>query len=416
MTALFISGTWPHPLSGFRHGTALRARLLMRALQAACDGPLDLLFLAPHGTHWSGDEETALRNDFALQWNVQVDRIHVEIDPAPPLPAMHDLWRGYLRPATSLYRQPKYSRMTTEGMQRALADMLSRCQPDLLFVHRLPAMALLRRSGLATPPVVFDLDDIESKAFARGVAVPPMWRTKRLQLLQVPAIRRMERWAIRRAVSTLVCSDADATELNARCNSNRVQAVANALPLPIPSPLPAQPSVLFLGVHNYEPNRVGAEWLISQVWPLVRQRNPRARLRIAGKYCDLIAGFNAPPPGVEFLGFVPDLAALYAQTRVVACPIQSGGGTRIKIVEGALQQRPVVSTTLGAEGLVFSAERNEIVLADEAADFAEALCALLDDFGRCRSLGEAARHCAMQHYDEQRVTAGAADAIRLAIS
>ncbi|MBP6898899.1 MAG: glycosyltransferase [Burkholderiaceae bacterium] len=415
MSALFISDRWPRPLAAFRHGTAQRMRLLMRALQQACGGPLHLLLLAPHGTRWGLAEADALRGDFARLWDVQVGEIRVEVDPKPPQPVMHDLWRGYLRPATSLYRQWTYARMSSAALQDALHDVLSQTRPTLVFAHRLPAMALLRRSGRPTPPVAFDLDDIESKAFARAVALPPVWRSKRLQLLQVPALRRMEDWAIRRAALTLVCSDADARELNARCHSTRVAAVANAVPTPTVSALPDQPSVLFLGVHTYGPNRSGAEWLIQQVWPRVRQRCPQAQLRIAGKDCERIAGFAAPPPGVEFLGFVLDLAALYAQTRVVACPIHSGGGTRIKIVEGALQQRPIVSTTLGAEGLVFSAERGEIVLADAAADFADALCALLDDPGRCLRLGEAARRCAMQHYDESRVTADAAEKIRAAL-
>lgn len=107
-----------------------------------------------------------------------------------------------------------------------------------------------------------------------------------------------------------------------------------------------------LGRVQLRAQSAGAEYLVHEIWPLVRQRLPSAQLRIAGKHCELIRGEGKPPEGVQaFWGFVPDLEDLYAQTRVVACPILSGGGTRIKIIEGALQGRPVASTTLGAEGL-----------------------------------------------------------------
>jgi glycosyltransferase involved in cell wall biosynthesis len=415
MSTLFLSDRWPAPLADFRHGTAQRMRLLMRAVQQAVDGPLHMLLLAPYGTAWDLQQTKALREDFANHWGVRVGEIRVEVDPYPPQPTLHELWRGYLRPATSLYRQWAYARMSAPSLQTALREMLDIAQPNLVFAHRLPSMALLSRSGLSSPPVVFDLDDIESKALARAVALPPVWRLKRLQLLQVPVLRRAEASAIDRAERTLVCSEADAAELNRRCGTKSVASVANAVPTPNPSPLPREETVLFLGVHTYGPNRAGAEWMIDQVWPQVRQRRPGAILRIAGKDCERIAGFAKPPPGVEFLGFVADLDALYASTRVVSCPIHSGGGTRIKIVEAALQQRPVVSTTLGAEGLVFRQDRGEIVIADEPVSFADAICQLLGDPTECARIA-AARDTALRHYDEAEVTALAASVIRDAVS
>jgi glycosyltransferase involved in cell wall biosynthesis len=94
-----------------------------------------------------------------------------------------------------------------------------------------------------------------------------------------------------------------------------------------------EPNILFLGAYSYPPNAVAAEYLIHEVWPRIASRCPKARLLIAGLDSDALTSFHHPPPGVEFLGFVSDLGALYRRTRVVCCPIQSGSGTRFKILE-----------------------------------------------------------------------------------
>ncbi|MHC5733168.1 MAG: glycosyltransferase family 4 protein, partial [Nostoc sp.] len=82
-------------------------------------------------------------------------------------------------------------------------------------------------------------------------------------------------------------------------------------------------------------NVIGANFLIENIWPLIYQQHPEARLIIAGKSPENIRTYSDNIPGVEFTGFVPDINALYDQTRVVCCPILSGGGTRLKIIEAA---------------------------------------------------------------------------------
>jgi len=128
-------------------------------------------------------------------------------------------------------------------------------------------------------------------------------------------------------------------------------------------------------------------------------------LTIAGKSGELIRGHDRPPAGVRFAGYVDDLAALYATTRVVCCPILSGGGTRIKIIEGALQQRPIVATTIGAEGLELKAADGEIAIADDEAGFADAICRLFDDEAHAQQMGARARAGAVARYGEDRVLA-----------
>ena len=129
---------------------------------------------------------------------------------------------------------------------------------------------------------------------------------------------------------------------------------------------------------------------MTRIFPLVQRQMPEARLIVAGGMPERVPSFRSPPPGVEFTGFVPDLDKLYAGSRVIACPVTVGGGTRLKLVEAASYGRPMVSTRLGAEGLAFEDGR-EIVLRDDDEGFATACVQLLRDDAECARLGEAAR-------------------------
>jgi glycosyltransferase involved in cell wall biosynthesis len=388
-------------------------RMLLRAAQQL-DEDLDLLLYRPIDEQMAVDElvfASSLRDDFWRLWGVRIKRIHVVAQHALAINAK-SLWQAYLRPALALRYQPKYAGLWGAGAVEGFRNAVAQSQPDLLLVHRLPSMGPVLQHRGALPPIAFDLDDVEHKAFKRLNELPPHWGAKRLMRLWLPPLVAGERRAIDKAACTFVCTPADAAELNGMFGTLRVHSIPNALPSPTASLLPNKPTLLFLGVYGYEPNRAAAEHLIANIWPLVLRQHPDARLFVAGKGCEHLQGFNAPPAGVEFLGFVDDLDALYAQTQVVACPILSGSGTRIKIIEAALRARPVVSTTIGAEGLELRMQNDEIVLADTAVDFAAAVSRLFHDPQAAVEIGLAARRKASTHYGELEVVKMLTDQLR----
>jgi glycosyltransferase involved in cell wall biosynthesis len=95
---------------------------------------------------------------------------------------------------------------------------------------------------------------------------------------------------------------------------------------------------------------------------------------------------------------VERLEDVYAKARVVCCPILSGAGTRVKIIEAAAHGRPVVSTKIGAEGLEF-AEGSEIILKETPSQLATACLELLLDAAKCHRIGMAAHRAAQRLYD-----------------
>lgn len=174
---------------------------------------------------------------------------------------------------------------------------------------------------------------------------------------------------------------------------------------------PASKTLLFLATYAYAPNITAADFLIREVWPLVREACPEAQLVIAGNKPERIPDFASQPAGVEFTGFVNDLNALYRRVRIVCCPILSGGGTRLKILEAGAHGKAIVSTTVGAEGLELRDGR-EIVLRDGGPAFARACVELLRDLPRCERLGAAAREAVARGYDRRQIVARIKDEIK----
>jgi len=126
------------------------------------------------------------------------------------------------------------------------------------------------------------------------------------------------------------------------------------------------------------PNADGMRWFCEAVLPIVAGTLPWARLRATG---------SNPPPGVadfagahvEFTGFVPDLRTVYESSRVVIVPLRFGAGVKNKTVEALQYGVPVVTTSIGAEGIDVPAGLAPMVVADDPAEFATAVIRLLTD-------------------------------------
>lgn len=261
---------------------------------------------------------------------------------------------------------------------------------DLIVVMQLTAM--IPMLSLRTEiPIFFDMDDVLHKVHWRAAMVPPLRPGNILYMLQTPAIMALQRRAIMLSACVTVCAEADRRLISRLGAGTRSAVVPNAVDYPATiGPLTPAPTLLFLGNHAYQPNAIAAERLIKRIWPRIRAARPDATLMIAGNAIEKISGFVGSIEGIECLGYVSDLADLYAKTKIVCCPIDVGGGTRIKLIEGAAYGKPMVSTTIGAEGLDFD-DGTEIILRDDDSQFADACVELLGDHARSEHLGLAAR-------------------------
>jgi polysaccharide biosynthesis protein PslH len=156
--------------------------------------------------------------------------------------------------------------------------------------------------------------------------------------------------------------------------------------------------LLFAGTMDYGPNVDGAVFFCREVWPKIREADPDVTLTIAGARPAPEVLALGTLPGVTVKGFVEDMRPCLWQAAVSVVPLRGGGGTRLKILEAMAAGAPVVSTSIGAEGLEV-ADGENIVLADRPDHFAEEVVALLRDAERGKKLCTAARQMVESCYD-----------------
>ncbi len=160
---------------------------------------------------------------------------------------------------------------------------------------------------------------------------------------------------------------------------------------------------VFLGSMDWLPNIDSVEYFTESIWPAVKQAHPDAEFVIVGRRpAPAVKRLAELDPSIRVTGTVPDVRPHVAKAAAVIVPLRVGGGTRIKIFEAMSMGLPVVSTSIGAEGLDVTAGQN-ILIEDEPAKFAEALSGLLSDSSNADQLGAAAAEHVREHYSWSKV-------------
>lgn len=390
MKALVITATQPTRSLVQRQGITRRMALFMDALAGIAHHT--------HIAHLVPPSDATADNHGLEQLQSQFWNMPLKLTLIPRGARRETFQNHYLRGMLNAHDQPLVYSFAGPEQADAVGRLLDE-KFDLVFVHRLSAMCAVLRSRRAPPRVFFDLDDVEHRVRLRYATRPPLWPGKLAYAAHAPALLAAERKAIALARQTFVCSERDQTALKRWSNGGKVAVVPNALQVPREVTKPAAaPNLLFLGACDYLPNAEAAERMVKNIFPLILKAMPEARLRIAGKATENLRSRRSEPPNVEYLGYVGDLDGLYADTRVVCCPLLNGGGTRVKLIEAAGYGRPMVSTRIGAEGLSFK-DGTEILLRDSDADFASACLSLLKDDTASATLGAAARARMQNLYD-----------------
>ncbi len=170
-----------------------------------------------------------------------------------------------------------------------------------------------------------------------------------------------------------------------------------------PGTEPEFPSLFHLGSMNWMPNQEGIRWFLDEVWPQVHQSFPDLKFYVAGRNMPSWL-VQAKIPNVIVTGEVDDAFAFMYSKAVEIVPLFSGSGIRIKIIEGMIAGKAVISTTIGAEGINVENGKN-ILIADTPQDFADAVKSVVADEALCRSLGENARKLIEREHDNQKLIA-----------
>lgn len=248
---------------------------------------------------------------------------------------------------------------------------------------------------------IVDTHNVDSVNMDRYVRTLPPGPRRLYAAMTARKLRALE-GRVLAAGESWVCSEEEAAEVRRAVPGADVTVVPNGVDTGRFAPTGASPvpgRLLFFGRLDYFPNTQAIAWFAREILPLVRREMPGAHLEVVGPAAPAsLAGLLAATPGATLRGPVDDVPAALAEAAVVVVPLQAGGGTRLKILEALGSARPVVSTTVGAEGLALEPGR-DLLIADGAEPFAQAVVALLRDPAAGQRLGAAGRDTVRARYD-----------------
>jgi glycosyltransferase involved in cell wall biosynthesis len=210
-----------------------------------------------------------------------------------------------------------------------------------------------------------------------------------------------ERRVCRSVKSVIAVSEADAEKMHGLYGVQQVAAVPTGVDVAFFTPeVQAQPAtdLVFVGSMDWMPNVDGVTWFVNEVLPLVKRKVPDCSLAVVGRTPGReVTELAERDPGIRITGTVADVRPWLWESKASIVPLRIGGGTRLKIYEAMAARTPVISTTIGAEGLDISPGEN-ILIADDSEGFAEACVRLISDAGERRRLADAAwEHVESKH-------------------
>jgi glycosyltransferase involved in cell wall biosynthesis len=290
------------------------------------------------------------------------------------------------------------------GLRQACARVTAATDFDAIVL----SSVLLRSLPLPDQvPIVADTHNVEFDVLRRMAANADNPLLRAYARRQWPATLREERRCGEAVDLLLATSARDRHLFESELGLRRVAVVPNGVDLTefTPSGRGSMPdTILFSGLMSYYPNQQAVRWFVKEVFPAVLGRRPGARLVVAGadppRWLSALAGQR-----VHVTGFVPDIRPYLARAAVVVTPLLIGGGTRVKILEALAMERPVVSTSLGAEGLDL-VQGATVLVADTARAFADSVVAVLDEPHLARQIGSRGRLHVAEHFDWNQIGNG----------
>lgn len=280
----------------------------------------------------------------------------------------------------------------------ALVDRLLREKPDVVVLDFLHS-AIIAPPGIASPTVLFT-HNVEAEIFERHAEVArravrrAVWRIEHAKML------RYEAAALKRFSEIVAVSARDAQIFERKYGTRPPRVISTGVDLDFftySAPAPSDQCV-FIGSMDWLANIDAMEYFRDEIWPEILKRRPGARMAVVGR---------APPAGLvehcrnsgldwSFSGFVDDVRPWIRRSAVSVVPLRIGGGTRLKVYEAMAMGCPVVSTSIGIEGLALEPGRDCLV-ADDPVSFAEAVESVMANHALARAVSKSARHHVETH-------------------
>ncbi|OGR84148.1 MAG: hypothetical protein A2902_06530 [Elusimicrobia bacterium RIFCSPLOWO2_01_FULL_64_13] len=286
----------------------------------------------------------------------------------------------------------------SEAFARKLSEMLREGRYDL--VHFLSVNVAGYRSVLGGTPGLLFPHDAVSMQFSRTARREPNPLRKLYWMSQSAKMKFFEKTEMPLFAKTVVVSEVDRRWLAEFLPQISIPVIPGGVDPDHFKPGSWKeefPSVLFRGVMNFVPNADAAVYFCKKILPLIRAEFPGLRVMICGKDPTLAVRALHDGRNVFVTGLVPDLRPYMGKASVHICPMRSGSGMKNKILEAWAMEKPVVATSLAADGIDCEHGRN-ILIADTPLTFAQYVVQLLKDPELRARLGKNGREQALKKY------------------
>jgi glycosyltransferase involved in cell wall biosynthesis len=376
---LFLSAWFPYPPD---NGSRIRAYNLIKALSA--EHTVYLISLLQED---SSRESAGPLEDFCKVWSLHESR-----------------WfrPGTLRSVLGLFSRRPRSVVDTfdRRVRRSVEEAVKQTCPDVIVASTI-GVAEYVPSDISVP-CVLEEHNCEFAVMRRSAELSAGRLMQGRAWLGWKKAAMWEASVCRRFDTVVMVSDRDRDDLLAVASDlPSVQVVPNGVDTERYTPEGYDPepgAVVYNGGLTYGANLDAVRFYADSIYPILRERMPGVKLMVTGRTPDVdLHGIN-DCAGIELVGYVDDIRTVLRHSSVCVVPLRQGGGSRLKILEAMASGVPVVSTTVGAEGIDCMPGKH-LLIADEPGDFATAIQRVLTDHDLATRLSGEARALVVSNYN-----------------
>lgn len=261
-----------------------------------------------------------------------------------------------------------------------------------------PYIALIRRYSLAK--IVYRAHNIENEIWSRTAQMTRGFKKWYFKLL-AKRIKRFEKSYLNDYDLLVPITDRDAEILNELGNKKPHFTSQTGIDLSFLVPNAKNleyPSLFHIGSLDWSPNQEGLLWFISNCWPVLNEKYPELKFYIAGRNAPEWLEKKFEQNNIKYLGEIDDAYCFINSKAIMLVPLFSGSGMRIKIVEGMALGKPIVTTSIGTEGIETTSGK-DILIADDVESFNAAISTLVDNREKFQTIGKNAIDLIHEKFD-----------------
>ncbi|KJS28676.1 MAG: hypothetical protein VR64_23430 [Desulfatitalea sp. BRH_c12] len=261
---------------------------------------------------------------------------------------------------------------------------------------------------LGVIPIILTNHNIESDLMRQRSKFEISHHRRFFAYLQYLKTRKYEINSLKNAYGFITCTQSDNNFFNNLIQTDKPSAV-------IPNGVDAQKYkpqnlneknyILIIGAQNKDStaNYDATMYFLQKIWPKIVQAHPEVELKIVGRHPDAsLLSIGQSQPAIHVVGFVDDERSYIEESKMLVVPLRIGGGSRLKILTAMAMQKLVISTSKGAEGIECQ-DDHDILLADDAEEFAGKAIKALSDYNLRSRIGKQARQMILAKYDWDKI-------------